>query len=163
MAAAQPIRRQALRTTREARAGLAPNPSWFDRTYQTRFITNIFLIIMTLVLASSCVAVALLWKTLYQPGAGQQVTLSAALIGVAVAMITELILAAPIAYYLGLRQTNRVVGPLRRMIRTIEAIGSGDFSRRITLRQGDVLEMVARSINQMAEQLQKRYGNSHSA
>jgi len=151
-----------LRTAREARSGLAPNSFWFDRTYQSRFIINVFLIILTIAVASSCVAVALLWTLLYRPGAAQQPTLTAALIGVAVVVVAELLLAAPIAYYVGLRQSNQVVGPLRRVIRTLGSIGSGDFSKRVTLRQGDVLEMVARAINEMTEQLHKRYGsNSH--
>ena len=49
------------------------------------------------------------------------------------------------------------MGPIKRMIGTLDAIATGNFSQRLVLRQGDVLEDVAQSINRMADQLQKRY------
>jgi nitrate/nitrite-specific signal transduction histidine kinase len=75
-------------------------------------------------------------------------------------MLIELMLAAPLVYYLGLRQSHQVVGPLRRITRMLGAVGSGDFSQRIVVRHNDVLGMVANSINRMAERLQKRHGSS---
>ncbi len=42
------------------------------------------------------------------------------------------------------------------MKKLLEAIGNGDFSQRITLRDGDALEDLAKSVNAMAETLQKR-------
>ena len=160
MTGGHPTRRQRLRIVRSARNGLASNPAWFDRAYQTRFIARLFLVIVAIAVTSACLTIALLWALLYRPGASPQSSLIAALIGVAVVMLTELLLAAPIVYVLGIRQSRQVVGPLRRMTRTLGAIGAGDFSQRLTIRHNDILEPVAKSINRMAERLQKRHSNS---
>jgi methyl-accepting chemotaxis protein len=161
MTAAHPARRRGLRTVRSARNGLAGNRAWFDRTYQIRFIARVLLIIIAIAVASTGLTIALLWALFYRPGAGPQGSLIAALGGVAVMILIELLLAAPIVYVLGVRQSRQVVGPLRRITRTLGAIGSGDFSQRVVVRQDDILGMVASSINRMTERLQKRRGNSH--
>jgi len=160
MAAARLVRRRRFRTVRSARTGLGRNPAWFDRPYQIRFVSRVFLLVITIAVVSSCLAIALLWALLYRPGATPQTQLIAALTGVAVAMLIQLMLAAPVVYYLGLRQSHQVVGPLRRITRLLGAIGSGDFSQRIVVRHNDVLGTVAHSINRMVERLQKRHGNS---
>lgn len=160
MTAAHPARRRGLRTVRSARNGLAGNHAWFDRTYQIRFIARALLIVVAIAVASTGLTIALLWALFYRPGASPQGSFIAALIGVAVMMLIELLLAAPIVYVLGVRQSRQVVGPLRRITRTLGAIGSGDFSQRVIVRHDDILEPLASSINRMAERLQKRHGNS---
>jgi nitrate/nitrite-specific signal transduction histidine kinase len=112
-------------------------------------------------IVSRPIALAILWNLLYRPELQHQAFFSAALIGVAVTLITELLISIPIVYYLGIRQSHQVVGPLRRIIRVAEAIGSGDFSQRVDLRLDDVLKDLTNSINRMAENLQKRYPKSH--
>jgi nitrate/nitrite-specific signal transduction histidine kinase len=113
------------------------------------------LIIFAATIATAFIAVLILWNL--RPNLEGQPGLLASLIGVAMALIVELAICIPMVYSLGIRQSHRVVGPLRRIMRTLEAIGSGDFSKRLGLRPGDVLEDLARAINRMAENLQKRH------
>lgn len=127
-----------------------------DREYQLRFVTRLFVVVLAIAVISSLIATGLLWANMYQPELGRQAHFVAALIGISVTLLIELLVAIPIVYVLGIRQSHRVVGPLNRIRRTLEAIGSGDFSQRITLRKGDALEDLAAVINQMAERLQQR-------
>ena len=128
-----------------------------DRGYQLRFVTRVFMIVFTVAVASSLIATGLLWANMYRPELETQTTLIGSLIAVATTLLIELLLAIPIVYVLGIRQSHRVVGPIQRIKQTLEAIGAGDFSQRITLRQGDALEDLAKSINQMAAGLQQRF------
>lgn len=160
MTAAHPARRRGLRTIRSARNGLAGNHARFDRAYQIRFVTRMLLLVVTVAVASTGLTIALLWALFYRPGGSPQGSLIAALIGVAAVALIELLLAAPIVYVLGVRQSRQVVGPLRRITRTLGAIGSGDFSQRVIVRHNDILDPLVSSINRMAERLQKRHGNS---
>ena len=101
-------------------------------------------------------ASSLLWKMMYLPEEGSHVMLIACLISIAVTLLFELLLAIPIIFYVGIRQSHRIVGPMNRLKRMLEAIGQGDFSQRITLRKGDALEDLAAAINRMAQSLQQR-------
>ena len=141
------------------RNGLAVNRVWFNRAYQIRFITRLFLIIFTITITGSLLAILTLWSLLYRAGAENQHLLIAALVGVGVAVLIELLVAVPLVYYLGARQSHQVVGPLRRITRALGAIGTGDFAQRVVVRQDDVLETIAESINRMAERLHKRHNN----
>ena len=127
-----------------------------DTGYQLRFVTRLFMAVLGVAAASALVSSCLLWKNLSIPEQGPNTLLVTSLIAVATTLLIELLLAIPIIFFLGIRQSHRVVGPINRLKRTLEAIGSGDFSQRITLRQGDVLEDLAKSINQMAESLEAR-------
>jgi len=131
-----------------------------DRGYQLRFITRSLMSIGVVAFISAMVATLVLWRNMYRPEFEQQTHIIAALIGVAVVLLLELLIAIPILYFLGLRQSHQVVGPIKRITRMLEAIGSGDFSQRLILREGDVLEDVADAINRMTESLQKRYPSS---
>lgn len=126
-----------------------------DRGYQLRFVTRLFMVVLAVAAASSLIATGLLWKYMYQPELPQQ-TLIYCFIAIALTLLVELLLSIPIVFILGVRQSHRIVGPMNRIKRILEAIGAGDFSQRITLRQGDALEDLAKSINQMAEALQQR-------
>ena len=131
-----------------------------DRGYQLRFVTRMFMVVFTVAVISSLIATALLYQNMYRPELESRVPLTASLIAIAVTLLIELLLAIPIVFYLGVRQSHRVVGPMNRLKQTLQAIGSGDLSQRITLRQGDALEDLAKAINQMAERLQKRFPSS---
>ena len=131
-----------------------------DRGYQLRFVTRVFLVVFTVAVTSSLIATSLLWANMYRPELEPQATLIASLIAVATTLLIQLLLAIPIVYILGIRQSHRVVGPMNRLKQTLEAISAGDFSKRITLRQGDALEDLATSINHMAERLQQRFPRS---
>lgn len=49
---------------------------------------------------------------------------------------------------------RQVEAPVRRMIHAAEAIGNGDYNRRIRLAPGQEFGLLAQSINQMAERIQ---------
>jgi methyl-accepting chemotaxis protein len=126
-----------------------------DRDYQLRFVTRMFMIVLAVAAISSLMATGLLWRYMYQPEMSQQ-TLIYCFISVALTLLVELLLSIPIVLFVGIRQSHRIVGPMQRIKRTLEAIGNGDYSQRIVLRQGDALEDLAKAINQMAESLARR-------
>ena len=128
-----------------------------DRDYQLRFVTKVFLIVFAVAVVSSLISTGLLWTNMYRPNLEPQTLLIASLIAVATTLLIELLIAIPIIYVLGIRQSHRIVGPMKRIQRTLEAIGTGDFSQRIILRQGDALEGLAKGINRMAESLEQRF------
>ena len=128
-----------------------------DRGYQLRFVTRVFVVVLIVAVVSSLISTGLLWTNMYRADLEQQATLIAALIAVATTLLVELLIAIPLVYFLGIRQSHRVVGPVNRIKRVFEAIGAGDFSQRITVRRGDALEDLAKAINEMADRLQQRY------
>ena len=127
-----------------------------DRAYQLRFVTRLFMVVLAVAVTSSLIASFLLWRQLYQPEMGSTSALVTGLVAVAATLLVELLLAIPLVFLLGIRQSHRVVGPMKRIQKALEAIGRGDFSQRITLRQGDVLWDLAEAINTMAAELEKR-------
>ena len=128
-----------------------------DRSYQLRFVARLLVVIFMIAMGSSLIASAILWKSMYSADLEQQAHIVSGLVGISMTLLIELLLSISILYYLGIRQTHRVVGPLKRLTKTLEAIGQGDFTQRINLRKGDVLEDLAQTINQMADTLQKRF------
>jgi methyl-accepting chemotaxis protein len=131
-----------------------------DRGYQLRFVSRVFLVVLLVAVVSSLISTAMLWVNMYRPDLESHTPLIASLIAVATTLLIELLLAIPIVFYLGIRQSHRIVGPMSRIKKMLEAIGTGDFSQRITLRQGDALEDLAKSLNLMAEALQQRFPNA---
>lgn len=132
-----------------------------DPAYQIRFVTRVFLTIFGIAALSSLMATFLILTNMQHPDMdGTDPALAASLIAVATTLLIELLLAIPIAYIFGIRTTHRIVGPVKRLKKTLEAIGEGDFSQQIVLREGDVLQDVAEAINQMAERLRQRYPSS---
>ena len=127
-----------------------------DRDYQLRFVTRLFMAVLAVAAISSLIATGILSATMYQPDLPQQ-TLIYCFIAIALTLLIELLIAIPIIWVLGIHQSHQIVGPVNRMKRMLEAIGNGDFTQRITLRQGDALEDVAKSLNQMVEALQRRF------
>ncbi len=127
------------------------------RTYQLRLVGRLFLIMLAVAVTSAGIA-GLLLRQIYSPAQGLQPWLVTGLVAIAVIVTVELLLAAPLIYYLGIRQSHRLVGSAARMKRTLEAIGQGDFSQRLVVRQGDALEDLAESINAMAHSLERRKG-----
>ena len=134
-----------------------------NRHYQMAFMVRLFWVVLAVTAVSSVVCSLLLWRTMSFPGQGLHVALlTSALIAVATLLFVELLLAVPIIFVLGLRQSHRVIGPVDRLKRVIDDIGKGDFTQRITLRDSDDLDGLAKAINQMAEQLQRRFSRSSS-
>lgn len=130
-----------------------------DRGYQIRFVTRVFAVVLAVAVISSLIATGLLWGTMYQPAeTGMQVHLTVALIAIAVTLLIELLLAIPVVFFLGIRQSHRIVGPMNRIKKILETYGTGDFTPRIVLRDGDALEDLAKALNAMADRLQQRSG-----
>ena len=127
-----------------------------DRDYQLRFVTRLFMAVLAVAAISSLVATGLLSVYMYQPELPQQ-TMIYCSIAIALTLLVELLISIPVVWFLGIRQSHRIVGPMSRIKRMLEAVGNGDFSQRITLRKGDALEDLAVSINQMTEALGRRY------
>ena len=128
-----------------------------DRVYQIRFVTRVFAAVLAVAVISSLIATGLLWSTMYQPAeTGMQVHLTVALIAIAVTLLIELLLAIPVVFFLGIRQSHRIVGPMNRIKKMLESYGNGDFSQRMVLREGDALEDLAKALNAMADRLQQR-------
>jgi len=127
-----------------------------DRTYQLRFATRVFATVFAVALISSLISSNLLWLNMYRPELGPNTVLIGALMAVASTLAIELILSIPLVFFLSIRQSHRIVGPMNRLKQTLEAIGRGDFSQRITIRHDDALEDLANTINRMAENLQQR-------
>lgn len=134
-----------------------------DRVYQMRFVTRVFTAVLAVAVISSLLSTSLLWMNMYRPELGSQTLFVACLVAVAVTLLIELLLAIPVVFYLGIQQSHRIVGPMNRIKQTLEAIGKGEFSQRITLRQGDALEELAKAINQMADSLSQRSPRSPTA
>ena len=126
-----------------------------DRAYQMRFVTRVFSAVLAVAVISSLLSTSLLWMNMYRPELGSNTLLVACLVAIAVTLLVELLLAIPVVFYLGIQQSHRIVGPMNRIKHVLEAMGTGDFSQRITLRQGDALEDLAKAINQMADRLQQ--------
>ena len=131
-----------------------------DRAYQLQFVTRVFIAIFGIAVISSGVASVMLWFNMYRANAGEQTHLIVAFIAVSITLIVELLVSIPIAYFFGIRQSHRVVGPMNRLKGTLEAIGQGDYSQRITLRKGDALIDLAEHVNKMAANLEKRHSGS---
>ena len=132
----------------------------YARIFQLRVVSRLLFSIFVIAIITSFLVMAILWKSLRLHELDRQTHLVAALIAVALTLLIELLIAIPVVYYVGIRQSHQVVGPLPRIIRILEAIGSGDFSKRLTLRRGDALEDLVKAINQTAEHLEKRYSRS---
>lgn len=62
----------------------------------------------------------------------------------------------PIMAWDSIRFTHRLVGPLVRFRRTMQAIAAGEAVRPIKLRKGDYLTEMRDDFNRMLEELQKR-------
>ena len=125
--------------------------------YQFQFTARIIAVILLVALLSAAFTIGMLWKHLHQPDAEPDPFVLESLIAIMATLLVQFFLAIPLAFLLGIRQSHRLIGPVTRLQRTLEALGKGDFSQRITVRPGDTLESLARSINKMAEQLQQRF------
>ncbi|MBI4597531.1 MAG: HAMP domain-containing protein [Candidatus Omnitrophica bacterium] len=133
-----------------------------DRPYQLRFVSRVLMGVLLIAVVSGFVTSTILWRNMYQPELLREHVV-VGLLAVTMTLLVELLVSIPIIFVLGIQQSHRVIGPMSRLKRTLEAIGNGDLSQRITLRQGDALEDLAKSINQMAEKLQQRFPTSPSS
>ncbi len=128
-----------------------------DPSYQLAFFMKLLGIIVAVGAISAFLAMAIAYRNLSRPELAEQPLLNGALIGIILALFINLIIAIPIAYYLGLRQSHRVIGPLGRIVRALEGIGRGEATNGFTLRKGDILKALETAINQMSRDLAHRF------
>ena len=139
-----------------------PRPVWYrrqylvDRRYQLRFVTRLFLSVLVVAVTAAFVSSALVWKHLSQTDQGASLWATVCLVSISATLLVELLIAIPLIFMLGIQQSHRIVGPMNRIKRGLEALGRGEFSHRIILRRGDALEELVGWINAMAEALEKR-------
>lgn len=69
----------------------------------------------------------------------------------------ELVLLIPILTVIGVIFSHRVAGPLVNIERTLRAIGDGDLSKRVVLREKDELRALEMSVNEMAAGLADKF------
>jgi methyl-accepting chemotaxis protein len=74
------------------------------------------------------------------------------------AFALNLALAAPVLFYLSLRFTHRLAGPLPKIYDTLRKVGQGDFEQKLVLRRNDELRDLADVINEMIENLRSGKG-----
>ena len=127
-----------------------------NKLYQVPFASRIVLLMFALTSGSFVLAMGVLWHHLHNTELQARYYVIAGLMGCAITLLIELILMIPILYYYGLRQSHRIVGPVKRIMTALDGIGKGDYSQRLSIRSGDVLEDVAGAINRMTEQLEQR-------
>ena len=60
-------------------------------------------------------------------------------------------------FYVVFKVTHKYYGPLVSIARFVDGISKGDYSQRLVLRKGDELQQLAKDLNQMAENLEKRH------
>ncbi len=124
----------------------------FQVTLVNRLLTGIF----ALAVLSSLVAVLILYRSMDQPDIQTQAHLMTACVAISITLLSELIIAIPLVRFLAIRESHAVVGPIRHIVRAIDAMSDGDYSHRLHLRKGDTLTEIADAINRLAERYDRR-------
>jgi hypothetical protein len=69
------------------------------------------------------------------------------------AMVVATFFSALVVFYIGIRYSHQIVGPLPRISRTLSDLASGENPVRLQVRSGDVLNDVVLGINRVADAL----------
>jgi len=69
------------------------------------------------------------------------------------AMLIAALLSAAVVFFIGIRYSNQIVGPLPRIARVLRELARGDNPARLHFRSGDVLEELADEVNALADSL----------
>jgi hypothetical protein len=125
---------------------------WIDQ-FQTRLFVRIFLY---LGVSFFCLGNLLyIWRLLNE-GPGHPIVQYVDVLIEYSPVLLCLLLLLPILAYDAIRFSHRLVGPLVRFRRTMEAITRGEAVRPIKLREGDFLIELRDDFNKMLEALQKQ-------
>jgi hypothetical protein len=122
-----------------------------NRPYQVRFMVEIVAVVLVATLLSTGVAYFVTQKEVesgFFSGHKKLVNLHEALPKVLLtsALVTLLTMAF-MGAYITLRETHRVIGPVRRMEEKFQQMTVGDFTYMASFRTGDVLKGLDDSIN----------------
>ena len=69
-------------------------------------------------------------------------------------MLASAVIAVGVSVALAYRVTNQFTAPINELVREAVSIGRGDLSKRVTIKQGGEIGLVARAFNQMAINLE---------
>ena len=69
------------------------------------------------------------------------------------AMVFAAIVSGCVVFFIGIRYSNQIVGPLPRISKTMNELAKGNNPTRLTFRPGDVLEHLAAEVNSLADAL----------
>lgn len=125
---------------------------WVD-VFQTRLFVRIgvYLLIYLVCLGN----LLFIWQLL-QDGPGDPVQQYFGMLVEYSPALVCLVVLMPVMAYDAIRFSHRLVGPLVRFRRTMQAIANGEAVRPIKLREGDFLNELRDDFNLMLEALQKR-------
>ena len=73
-----------------------------------------------------------------------------------IALLVNILILVPILFYVSIRFSHRIAGPLPKIYEGLRQIGSGNFSVHLVLRKRDELRDLADVINEMARNLKER-------
>ncbi|MBI4355346.1 MAG: HAMP domain-containing protein [Candidatus Omnitrophica bacterium] len=130
-----------------------------NKEFQIRFTRNIISYMMLVVLVASGVVYFAFWYTINKLGIVLDELIVAIFVSVGVALMAEAIFVLPLVVVASIFLTHTVAGPLVRIKRVLSQMGQGNFSQRISLRKGDELGDLAETVNQLAQDLERRQGH----
>jgi methyl-accepting chemotaxis protein len=73
-----------------------------------------------------------------------------------IAMVVNLILILPPIFWISLRYSHRIAGPLPKIYSALKEIRDGNFDVNLTLRKNDELNELAILINELAKSLKEK-------
>lgn len=73
-----------------------------------------------------------------------------------IALAVNLVLILPIIYWVSIRFSHRIAGPLPKIYQALKDIRDGNFNVDITLRKNDELHELVLLINEMAKSLKEK-------
>lgn len=143
--------------TPSTRARVARRRYLVDPSYQWRVTRLLVIIMLVVVLVTLTLICGALWSTIGDLRLGPSALFIAVFRAVAWLVVVELIVLVPLIILLGIRLTHRVVGPMARIKAALEQLGEGRYDLHLTLRDGDVLADLAKSITRLAARLRDRH------
>jgi methyl-accepting chemotaxis protein len=125
---------------------------WVD-PFQTKLTLRIagYLVVFFFVFANLLFA----WK-MWEEGPGDPLAQFVDTLRTNAPAFVLLFILVPVMAWDTIRFSHRLVGPLVRFRKTIQAIADGEAVRPVKLRDGDYLEEMRDDFNKMLEQLQKQ-------
>lgn len=73
-----------------------------------------------------------------------------------IALLVNILILLPVIFYVSIRFSHRIAGPLPKIYEGLRQIGSGNFGVHLVLRKRDELRDLADVINEMARNLKER-------